>query len=905
MKTTFSNTTTRATRGGTQGGGLRSSSLAARGGARASPTPQAQEGDGSTRSAVILGQGGKEPDEESPTEGTPTSHASGSSFEVVQSQDNGGHGQGSIGYATSTPFRPGEGNEETRRETLGLAQEDPDGSDDEELANLDSDRDAELTETESVGTAEAREDIRHTRPSLRDMVDLTKPSLSCMVIMNRTNKQGITFRCVCGRPKGTCSRRGHKDKQANPKLCAPPGYYRGTIDERTGFQDGILRGVYWTPETGRRYREAERGAMEEVARRLSSDSEESDDDPIQVPPGTLKAPPSVSFETEGKKGQEPKGPPRSVPTPAPAPREVVDLLDEHLPSLVSGIPSSAPGQDHTNNPIQTGIPHPEAFIFGLTSPEGNRILETNRLHVLGYSQYGGHRVDKVFTDMGEAQRWESEKWKEELRKEEELNNTFQPRVRQYPPITENHLANMCTACTTQQHDKRACEPIPARDVRPSSEGTNAPPGKKGKRSTDKKPKAKRKGGNGGGYPSDSSESSSNPSSDSEDPSSSSEDNLDSTSSDSDRPPSRKKNKRKTKKHKRDKKKKSMDMVTGDYLGADSSTGKPNKIYRMEIDDHKTLDVALCPGGLRHKDRDSFIDYAADVPSLPSLSVGGQTGLSEEDAEIQARLYQAEVWASTLASANGQKTPSGNTTGWRTDTRNRLKKVKDLSTLNQYIRDVQGVRKACLEQQKGQMRSFLFERRYDHKDIKQYLREGLLPRITVMTFNTYLDMLNVARDKAPNGAWSGGQGDAILRYASKKLVELRQFSVDYRDYVLKVYCFLRDYQDANYATPDMMEDVFNLMTSLRDTSLREDGGGRKRGGSNQDGGEGAGTVNCSHCRTRQGLLHSGGKTNCPFNDMSTSKARAAGRHARDALKEKPSANKREIIKAAVTAVTDAT
>ena len=831
MKTTFSNTTTRTTRGGAYGGGSRISTHPVRGGARSSPTTggdpatQGTGGDGAVTSVTANVDTGTDLHETSAGD-TPTSHSSGGSFEVVPTQDQGGQGQGSVGYDTSTPFRPGREEEGSRHRNLGLAQDDPEESEDEELAGLDSDRDAELTEAESVGTAEAREERRLTRPSVHEMVDLTDPSLSCMVIMNRTDKGGVSYRCVCGRPKGACSRSKHQVKQAVPKLRAQPGYYRGVMDERTGFQDGILHGVYWTPKTGQRYRESERGAMEEVARRLSSDSEESEDEDVQGPPDPLKAAPTTPFTTNKKK-EEREGargtaaPPKPMGKPTLAPREVVDLLDDiHQPPTDPGPPPSNPHRVRENFSAPMGAPNPEVFIFGLTSPEGKRVLETNRLHVLGYSQYGGYRVDKVFTDMGEAQRWESAKWKEELRDEEERNTTCPPRARQHPPIDEEHLANMCTMCTTTQ----VRHPTSTGGSGLTQRGSNAPSGKGGKRGAGKKPKSKRKGGNGGGYPSDDSGDSSSSSDDSDDPStSSSEEEPDSSSSDSDRP-SPKKSKRKTKKHKKDRKKKSLDIVTGDYLGADTSTGKPNKIYRMEIDDHKTLDVALCPGGLRHKERDSFIEYAADVPSLPSLSVSGQTGLTEEDAEIQARLYQAEVWASTLASANGQKAPSGNTTGWRTDTRNRLKKVKDLSALSQYIREVQGVRKACLEQQKGQIRSFLFERRYDHKDIKRYLREGLLPRITVMTFNTYLDMLNVARDKAPSGAWSGCQGDAILRYASKKLIEKRQFAVDYRDYVLQVYCFLRDFQHANYATPDMMEDVFTLMTSLRDSSVREEGGG---------------------------------------------------------------------------------
>ena len=317
-----------------------------------------------------------------------------------------------------------------------------------------------------------------------------------------------------------------------------------------------------------------------------------------------------------------------------------------------------------------------------------------------------------------------------------------------------------------------------------------------------------------GSDSDSSTSSSEPSGYS---SSSSSD----SSSQNHRTSSRKDKKKKKKKSKR-KSKPSPKANFHKYQNHDPSTGDPKKAFGMSINGTK-IDKAVCPDKMRRDDQASMYTAAVDVTSLP----GGWNTNKGASEELYAETRQlAQLTSTILASTGKAKGMEINDTTWNTITRHSLGRIKDRTSLFEFVKKLRKSHDAAFNQQSNLVQHFLSKRHYTEAYSEEYCRSGLLSRITSLSYTYFFALAETIRQSAHDyPSWEGGPAHAMLTVHSDKLVEIRQFAVSRKQLILQVYTYLRDSHAKSFYHESMSNALWERIGSLNGplTGFYNDGG----------------------------------------------------------------------------------
>lgn len=317
------------------------------------------------------------------------------------------------------------------------------------------------------------------------------------------------------------------------------------------------------------------------------------------------------------------------------------------------------------------------------------------------------------------------------------------------------------------------------------------------------------------------------------------------------------------------------------MGEDKSTGNKDLIHGMSIHGVE-VDGALGPEDMRQRDAEELYNAAMDVTSLPGMcSLVGSVHLSED-------MQGATEMAATLLSTAIGKRAQIHDSLWKTQKRHALGQVKDEKTLLGFVKSVADARRPAWEQQEHALQVFLRARRYDEEYIQEYVRSGPLAMLTNSSFGYYMEMLNTARQLVYDhpGNWGGGPAKALLEFHSKKLLEIRMFSLSRKMLILKTYTYLRDAAKQGFYDNRMNEALW------RQILLGEHGENRGE----QTGNDGTPTKEstaepklCSQCKNKRLhlLLHVRHQRSvCPFRDQTPREAKSLARRAVTLVDEDP-------------------
>jgi hypothetical protein len=269
-----------------------------------------------------------------------------------------------------------------------------------------------------------------------------------------------------------------------------------------------------------------------------------------------------------------------------------------------------------------------------------------------------------------------------------------------------------------------------------------------------------------------------------------------------------------------------------------------------------------------KDGMKLFEVGVDVLGLPGMY---RVKLDDQLAEAERT-----VMATTglLQAAVGRYGSSDLTdTMWKSNHRHGLGRVKDQEDLAELITSVEESRESAFEQQDDQIYVFMSQRHYTERQVQKYQLNGGLGLITRATFQNYMALLNVIRQRyfdAPRGTpWVKTQASGLLDHHSQKLLSIRGTSYSKRHFLLRTYVYLRDAYETQFYHPSMTKHLWNQLTLLYP--------GEGKGG--DKGGDGTPPLErCPHCRCRAlhvklNLPHQ--KANCPFKGVDQGLARKGG------------------------------
>ena len=311
-----------------------------------------------------------------------------------------------------------------------------------------------------------------------------------------------------------------------------------------------------------------------------------------------------------------------------------------------------------------------------------------------------------------------------------------------------------------------------------------------------------------------------------------------------------------------------------FDGTDESVGDPARAFGMDIEGRK-IDAALAPPDLSPKDYDSLYDTALDVASLPG-TLKSSTYKPPEGLTMDGLGSLVNSWTAGRTKYTAFKT------AWDSEHNHGLGRVTDKSTLLKAAQKLHDDRKDNLKPTTQRVNILLLERNYSSSAVKRYQRYGGIPTLARLSYAAYSGLLATLRQRAIDFPdWATGPAKEMLEHHSTKLAQIRATAVNRKSLVLNTYVYLRDAEASDYTSTTMYRSMWESMTEVRNQCFalgvaleeaRESGG--KKGKPDGDGG---GSKQCSHCRSRKlhELLGVGiGRATCPFGELKSAQARKA-------------------------------
>ena len=271
--------------------------------------------------------------------------------------------------------------------------------------------------------------------------------------------------------------------------------------------------------------------------------------------------------------------------------------------------------------------------------------------------------------------------------------------------------------------------------------------------------------------------------------------------------------------------------------------------------------------------------AVDVTSLP----GGWNTNKGASEELYAETRQLAQLTSTILTSTGKaKGMEINDTTWNTITRHSLGRIKDRTSLFEFVKKLRRNQEAAFNQQSNLVQHFLSKRQYSEAYSEEYCRSGLLSRITSLSYTYFFALADTIRQSAHDyPSWEGGPAHAMLTVHSDKLVEIRQFAVSRKQLILQVYTYLRDSHAKSFYHESMSNALWERIGNLNGVP-----GGSSNGGASDDS-------RCGLCNSKDfhRLLNiPGAKHVCPLKHLTDkAKLREAARWVVDQKRTSPSAD----------------
>jgi hypothetical protein len=753
--------------------------------------------------------------------------------------------------ARSSPRRPRPPTESVNlneRFVETVQEEEEDESED----NRDSDFDAELGGDDDTSSNWDSTDYGQP-PTISSLVLLS--SLYCRVPTQVTAKDGSKVSCVCGKTTDLCKR--HADKIAKGAYRGNEGYYVSMNDPARGFQGHGKLAFFYTSEQYQELRRKENAEMRTLLAAQEDNFSDGDEEALD-----LAREARVSFGSSVE----------ILEPPVISPTAAVEAARKNLEARTGGRTKQRKAVTPPDSTKSTN----ESRFYGLEDNTQRRWIFHDFSKVRECLEDYGFHLKEVFNTSLEATQWKNRH--EEVKDDTDRFNAM------FGKPSSTHASTKKAKATSRPPRPGNGDPSSSSSGQASS-NSDSSVSSLDKRRKKKHPKDRKKGKPV--RPSRRPAGSSGPSS--SDDSSSEESSSDSSHSYS---RSRKKQAPKSSKKSARAKRKKRHSRQSKTSGADASIGNKKHIHEMAITGRK-IDKAMGPEDFRTKDTTELYNAAADIAAIPGM-LGVNRSLDEDARNT------TEMAATLIATAVGNGRRSIHDSMWQGARRNALDQIKDREGLFSFVKAVDKDKEAAFEKQDQAIQTLLFHRHYSETSIDEYLRNGLLPRITRESFRCYSNLLSTIRQLAfDHGTlWEGGPAKAMLDYHSFKLLQARRHALSRKMLVLRTYAYLRDAESKSFYNESMTEGLWDrlavLTEKVHDAPVHESPGTANPDPKKDPAGNGQlkkkvseGTPKCSHCRSaavHKALKIDPARTLCPFLELSQADARKAAVTACAAHKE---------------------
>ena len=323
-----------------------------------------------------------------------------------------------------------------------------------------------------------------------------------------------------------------------------------------------------------------------------------------------------------------------------------------------------------------------------------------------------------------------------------------------------------------------------------------------------------------------------------------------------------------------------EIVYASCFAPDQSKGSRDALYGFSIESERSAVKMLCPKGATAEVQQELMNRATDVVALP-----GKTG-SGTDSDVN-RLADAMTEAVHRDDPRYRNRASGFDSGWKSETRNYLAKIKTSDDLHQAIAELAEGEEDITSNFRSQVRDTLSAlTSYTDGQIDMYLRVGLLPYIIGESFRWYQRLLAEAAHRTSNDSWNAAK--IFLDHHANKLSIVRRRAASRAQLVMRVYVYLRDSNDKSFMTVKLLEaelrEIRKGQVEGESVTSKNPGGSKKAPGS------------CGKCGTT--TLHTGGRKKCPLDKLTDAQAAKAALWVQEQLKAKPESDKDATYKAAV-------
>lgn len=341
---------------------------------------------------------------------------------------------------------------------------------------------------------------------------------------------------------------------------------------------------------------------------------------------------------------------------------------------------------------------------------------------------------------------------------------------------------------------------------------------------------------------------------------------------------------------------------------DPSRGDPKKAFGHRIE-KSAIDGAMAPTGFSSKDHHLLYDAAVDVSALPGRYISSKSRglLKELEAEYNAD-RTAELAIGIVASTQGRQghVYTGN---WQHSRHHGFAKINSEETFQKVAAEIHKSEEPAFHSQASDISGLMSMQGYSENMTEDYLKRGLLPRITREAFVYYQRLINIVREHlaaaGPDQAWDGSRAEVMISHHSQQLLNIRRYSKTKKDLVFRTYTYLREAAKHDFYTQKLNEAVWSQQATASQTLadlqaevefLKKSMTGGKKTPAKGDEGT---SYRCSHCGRAQihkALNIEGGRRHCPFNTngILTKDARDLAKLAAEKMRSNPNKSPKLIV-----------
>ena len=298
-------------------------------------------------------------------------------------------------------------------------------------------------------------------------------------------------------------------------------------------------------------------------------------------------------------------------------------------------------------------------------------------------------------------------------------------------------------------------------------------------------------------------------------------------------------------------------VQGRALGRDPSTGRESELFKIAVRSEGLLIDAMTPENLSPQARQALTDVAVDAVAQPGAS-------RVTDNDDQTNTLTLSV--ATLANGSGGGTGRlRNVTDflWKQERRTTLRYgIDSLDKLKIRIADLEDVGERVIKHLLMVTRDILVQEGWNEEEANDWATSSLVFRVSSDTLRNYIDLHQRIYSVGQADGWP--MAKAELEHHASKLA-IRRSSAPSRIVCLcEVYCYLRDAKKSSWRTLQLIEARERALAKRVEESL-------SRAPSTAGTGSTSSLQVCKKCHT---IFHPGGQQQCPFKNMSNTKAAEA-------------------------------